>query len=123
MLAFCVWLMTFSKTHAAVSAWVFATHVFSVILMLFLLVTPLASQVVLFGISQNIWHLNEWSFEWVTTGLLFCAIGLYCFFAFQRVYKSPVLINVLRSMAIVFYFYFALLSYRMLLFFITFYTV
>ena len=123
MLAFVVWLVSMKHNHAALTAWVFSTHVFSMALLMFIWVLPLVYYILAFAADITGLKLTNLASEWAMTSVLLGGIGLYAFVGFKKVYDSTFYINGLRAIVFVVGFYFALLSYRMLLFFITFYTV
>lgn len=123
MMAAILWLISIKIPNAAITAWVFVTHVFSVSLLMVLVFAPIWEQVLMWLIKSGWASFTDNSHEFTFSMLLFVSVALCYFFAFQRVFQNAVWLNAIRSVVLICGFYLSLLIYRMLLFFITFYSL
>ena len=123
MLALLVFLLNTRLRSGAVPHWVFATHVFSFMLLLQATAAPVLERVLIGLLSlAGEQALGQW-FEFSYSVLLFLSFGLYYHLASRRYHQWRPHSTGLKAFLFVVGVYWIFLIYRMVLFFTTFYTL
>lgn len=123
MLALIIWLLYPKQSYPVVSSLIFATHLFAYMLLVNTFVAPVLSKLMAWLVISLSIPINEDSFEWVFSALLFSFYGVYFYLAAHNAYQGNAVINGIKSVVFVAAVYWVYLIYRMVLFFTTFYAL
>ncbi len=121
MFALVVWALYPRQEYPVIGSLVFATHLFSFILIIQALVPPLISKIILWLLLAFSLHIEDMAFELIYSAILFTVIAIYFFLACRKVYRGDLKLNILKTFLFVISIYWIYLIYRMILFFTTFY--
>ncbi len=114
MFALLVLLLYLKQPFPVVGSLVFATHLFSYMLIIHALVAPLISKLMAWGVATFSLAVGEGVFEWIYSFLLVLIFGVYFFLASKRVFQPNDWTNGLKTLLYVVTVYWVYLIYRMM---------
>ncbi len=123
MLALAIFFLFPRQNNPAIGSLVFATHVFTFILMVNTFATPFIVKLGSWIVDIFTLNVSPGLFELIYSVLLAVMIGTYFYLSTKRYFQQSVIFSIIKTMVFIFVVYWVYLIYRMILFFTTFYTL